>query len=199
VKIGDNMGEEHMRILLTCVLVMLGHGAWAQGTPNIPVDFLAKMAGGLAALTPNPPPPNALASAGTPGQSVPSKVWVHKPVQAVTIDASGTLVYKPVPSGTQASVYGAAQNHYEVSFANDPNRYWVEQDNVTPTGPPIQVAAASAGTPDKSWLQQEIESKLKAAAAFRDAYQGNPYVNVTGFSVGLALTGPEITMQFQFR
>jgi hypothetical protein len=189
-----------MRILLTCVLIMLGHGAWAQDTKKIPDDFIAQMASGLAALTPNPPP-NALASAGTPGQSVPSKVWVHKQTEALTIDPSGVLQTKFVPPGTPASVYGQAQNHYEVGFANDPKRYWLDQDNVTPTGPPIRVGAApaSAGTPDKSWLQQEIESKLKAAAAFRDAYQNNQYVNVSGFSVGLALTGPEITMQFQFK
>lgn len=192
------MKEARMRILVAFALIILAPVAWAQSpgnTKSIPDDFIAKMANDLAGLTADPLPnePGTARISTMLGHTVPSKVQVIKTGQVWSTDATGKVMTRQITAGSQASVYGATDNYYQVEGLGDNNKWWVAATDVAPAGPPRRVDAVDPG-----WLGQQIEKLMKNASAFRDNYKSNPYVNVHGFSINVGVP-PSINMEFEFK
>jgi hypothetical protein len=55
-------------------------------------------------------------------------------------------------------------------------------------------AAAQA----ESWWDRKRDALLKRAAALRDTYRNNPYIEVTGFSIEIGIS-PSLTIDFEFK
>jgi hypothetical protein len=186
-----------MRLAYAFAMVAFTTPVLAQNARSVPDDFLSKMANDLSALRADPLPNETAVAAGQGSAPifVPSTVQVDKDrATAWTSARSGGGRTVEWARGTEVPVSNSVPGWYEVE-RND-GSFWIPTNDVAPTGPVRRISTTSA--PDPGWFSQQVEKLMKSATSFRDAYAGNPYLNVHGFSISLGLV-PSVNVDFEFK
>jgi hypothetical protein len=188
-----------MRIATAVVALLVTYPAFGQTAKSIPDEFLAKMATDLAKLHAEPADTNDLviltnpAAGTTTTQYAPSSVKIGVPNAAVLTTAQdNTPTMIPVTPGTDLPVQEAVPGWYKVKLGKEQG--WIAKEQVIPDFKKISTTSQN----DETWLNRQILLLTQKAAAFRDSYRDNPYLNVKGFSLSIGMP-PSVNVAFEFK
>jgi hypothetical protein len=184
-----------IRSIVSLLVVLVPLPGFSQ--EPIPQSFLEGLARDLATL--QAPPDSALR---------PFSVRMVESAPVYAGAGTDTREIGRLRIGDEAPVIDNAGSWYAIQLPNEASG-WVQARNVAPVlktflsdTEAAKLAAAKAralGGTDQGWFQDNILSLLERASAFRESYQDNPYVTVSGFDISLSITGPSLGMSFEFK
>lgn len=116
---------------------------------------------------------------------------VTRQVTARELPSVNAAAARTLSGGSEVQVLGATDGWANVMIeeAGEADAVWVQSDALVVSGP-------AAGTAPSGGM---LESVISKARQIVDSYRTNPYVEVSGFSTTLSLTGLSLSVQFKLK